>query len=377
MLVACRRPVVATLLVIVALFSSCTGLTESPYTFVDPGNYYKSEEELESALNSVYADFRNFASNYKTLMILELVTEHAMPAHASKDGVISFNCWQGVNQATTYNIQIWDSGYEMINRCNVVLGRGDGVNMSDEKRNQIYGQARFFRAYTMFVLLRLYGGLAIPESYTVGLDGLEIPRKTVDETYDFIIQDLEYCIANLPTRSQWGSGSYYKASKGAAQALLGDVYLTRGCMDNNNTVYFQEAKKQLGDVINSGEYELLPDYKSLWYWFVEEASKNTKESLLEVQFGPTQVSSLHCNFGINVTDESLGGKMYHRSAISHKDYLSYQDDDVRKQCFLTEYTITGTDTRRYFEPEYKCFSGKGEGKWPSSAPGNMKFYDRT
>ena len=377
MLVACRRTVVATLLVIVALFSSCTGLTESPYTFVDPGNYYKSEEELESALNSVYADFRNFASNYKTLMILELVTEHAMPAHASKDGVISFNCWQGVNQATTYNIQIWDSGYEMINRCNVVLGRGDGVNMSDEKRNQIYGQARFFRAYTMFVLLRLYGGLAIPESYTVGLDGLEIPRNTVDETYDFIIQDLEYCIANLPTRSLWGSGSYYKASKGAAQALLGDVYLTRGCMDNNNTVYFQEAKKQLGDVINSGEYELLPDYKSLWYWFVEEASKNTKESLLEVQFGPTQVSSLHCNFGINVTDESLGGKMYHRSAISHKDYLSYQDNDVRKQCFLTEYTITGTDTRRYFEPEYKGFSGKGEGKWPSSAPGNMKFYDRT
>ena len=50
---------------------------------------------------------------------------------------------------------------------------------------------------------------------------------------------------------------------------------------------------------------------------------------------------------------------------------------MRKQCFLTEYTITGTDTRRYFEPEYKGFSGKGEGKWPSSAPGNMKFYDRT
>ena len=50
----------------------------------------------------------------------------------------------------------------------------------------------------------------------------------------------------LPTRSQWGSGSYYKASKGAAQALLGDVYLTRGCMDNNNTVCFQEAKKTIG-----------------------------------------------------------------------------------------------------------------------------------
>ena len=71
-------------------------------------------------------------------------------------------------------------------------------------------------------------GLAIPESYTSGLNGLEIPRKTASETYDYIVEDLKYCINNLPTRSQWGNGALYKASKGAAQALLGDVYLSRG-----------------------------------------------------------------------------------------------------------------------------------------------------
>lgn len=354
-------------------FVSCTDLSESTYTFINPGTYYNTEEELQSALNSVYADFRKFTAGYKTLMTLELLTEHAMPAHSSKDGVKNFNSWQGVNQSTTYNIQIWDSGYELINRCNVVLGRGDKVNIEEKKRNQIYGQARFFRAYTMFVLLRIYGGLAIPESYTSGLNGLEIPRKTIDETYDYIIDDLKYCIDNLPSRSQWGNGAYYKASKGAAQALLGDVYLTRGCMDNYNTTYFQEAKKYLGDVISSGEYELLPDYKSLWYWFVEEAAKNTKESLLEIQFGATQVSDLHCYFGINTKDECLGGKMYARAGIAHKSYFSFQDEDVRKQCFLTEYTITGTTTRRWWEPEYKGFSGKGEGMWPSTSPGCVKF----
>lgn len=365
------------LLILLISFSNCSDLTETPYTFINPGNYYNNKEELESALTSVYSDFRSFAANYKTIMTLELVTEHAMPAHSSKDGVKNFNCWQGVNQSTTYNIQIWDNGYELINRCNVVLGRGDGVDITEKERSQIYGQARFFRAYTMFVLLRLYGGLAIPESYTSGLSGLEIPRKTTDETYDYIIEDLKYCIDNLPTRSQWGNSAYYKASKGAAQALLGDVYLTRGCMENYNTTYFQEAKKYLGDVITSNEYDLLPDYKSLWYWFVEEAAKNTKESLLEVQFGPTQVSNLHCYFGINTTDQSLGGKMFARAGVSHKDYASYQDNDIRKQCFLAEYTITGTTTRRYFQPEYKGFSGKGDGKWPSTSPGNMKFYDRT
>lgn len=358
-------------------FWGCTDLSESTYTFINPEDYYKTEADLENGLNSVYADFRTFTTNYKTLVALELLTEHAMPAHSSKDGVKNFNCWQGVNQSTTYNIQIWDSGYELINRCNVVLGRGDKVDMDEKKRNQIYGQARFFRAYTMFVLLRLYGGLAIPESYTSGLNGLEIPRKTASETYDYIVEDLKYCINNLPTRSQWGNGALYKASKGAAQALLGDVYLTRGCMDNYNTTYFQEAKKYLGDVISSGEYELLPDYKSMWYWFVEEAAKNTKESLLEIQFGATQVSALHCYFGINTKDESLGANMYARAGIAHKSYFSFQDEDVRKQCFLTEFTITGTTTRRYFEAEYKGFSGKGDGKWTSTSPGCVKFYDRT
>lgn len=125
------------LLIVSVSFSGCSDLKETPYTFIDPGNYYKTSDELESALTSVYSDFRSIAGNYTTLMALELVTEHAMPAHLSKDGVRTFNCWQGVNQSTTYNIQIWDEGYQLINRCNVVLGRGDGVNVTDEERSHI------------------------------------------------------------------------------------------------------------------------------------------------------------------------------------------------------------------------------------------------
>ncbi len=130
------------------------------------------------------------------------MTEHYSPGH-TKQNSKALNAWQNVNQSTTYNFQIWDSGYDVINRANVILGRGEGIDMAEQTRAQIYAQVRFIRAYTMFTMLRIYGGLAIPESYTSGLDGLEIPRKTADETYDYIIQDLEYCIANLPTRSQW------------------------------------------------------------------------------------------------------------------------------------------------------------------------------
>lgn len=72
-------------------FWGCTDLSESTYTFINPEDYYKTEADLENGLNSVYADFRTFTTNYKTLVALELLTEHAMPAHSSKDGVKNFH----------------------------------------------------------------------------------------------------------------------------------------------------------------------------------------------------------------------------------------------------------------------------------------------
>lgn len=357
------------------LVTGCTDLSETTYTFINPNDYYKTEEQLDAALTGVYASFRDFSSDWKLIYQLEILTEHYSPGH-TKQNSKALNAWKNVNQSTTYNFQIWDSGYSLINRVNVVLGRGEGVNMDDKTRAKVYAQVRFMRAYAMFTMLRIYGGLAIPETYTSGLEGLEIPRKSVEETYEYIIEDLEYCIEDLPTRSEWGSSAYYKASKGAAQALLGDVYLTRGCMNDGVKADFELAKKYLGDVIKSNEYELLPDYKSLWYWFVEESAKNTKESLFECQFGTNASNWLHLYFGVMDTQKSLGSKQYHRAAVSHQAYGSYQADDARIACMLTEY-VTDAGETRYWLPENKGFYSGVKGGWLTSGPGNVKHYDRS
>lgn len=363
------------LVVMLPIFNSCTNLDEKPFTFIDPGSFYKTEEQLNSAMIGVYGEFRAFACNWELIYQLEIMTEHYAPGH-TKNNAKELNAWQNVNQSTTYNFRIWDSGYSVINRANVVLGRGDGIDMTEQARNKIYAQARFVRAYTMFTMLRIYGGLAIPETFTSSLQGLEIPRKSVEETYNYIIADLEYCIENLPTRSEWGNSDLYRASKGAAQALLGDVYLTRGCMNGNNSQDFQQAKKYLGDVIASKQYELLSDYKNLWYWYAEEDAKNNKESLFECQFGVGSKNNLHRYFGVMDTQKSLGAMQYHRAAVSHFAYNSYDPNDERLCCMLTEY-LTDAGERRYWLPENKGFYGGVTGDWLSSGPGNVKFYDRT
>src|SRR5690606_41176879 len=52
---------------------------------------------------------------------------------------------------------------------------------------------------------------------------LKKPRSTAEETRAFIIQDLTDAINSLPAK--WASSEYGRATKGAAYALRGKVYL--------------------------------------------------------------------------------------------------------------------------------------------------------
>lgn len=62
--IRCQSIKTTVLAILVSMFAGCTDLTETPYTFIDPGSYYKTEEQLNTALTGVYAGFRSFASNW-------------------------------------------------------------------------------------------------------------------------------------------------------------------------------------------------------------------------------------------------------------------------------------------------------------------------
>jgi len=368
---------------LVAGFTGCTDLTEDTYTFLSPNNYYNSADDLEMALTGVYDGYQEaFVRYYKYIMQLEVMTEFGAPAYA-KDNVHLWNVWSDINNADKMVFGNWDDAYSAINRANLVIGRGADIDMDESLKARFFGEARFLRAAIYFNLVRMYGGLPIPETFTEGLDGLEISRKTVAETYDYIVADLEYAIEELPVKSDYASSDVWRASKGAAQALLGDVYLTMGDMMSDDS-YYQKAKDYLGDVIASNEYDLEPDFKDLWYWW-NTGNKNGIESVFEIQFGnySNEYNNLHIMFGVNITEQTIGCYMYRRFGPTIDHYLSYSDQDARKEgTFLTSFNqtekgnpsnILGTLT---FVPEDKGFYPGSEG-WKTASPGNIKFYDRT
>jgi hypothetical protein len=360
----------------------CTDLDEEPYTFTDPEDYYTTGDELEKALNSVYDGYQAAfgGDNYKYIMYLEVLTEFGSPAYA-KDNMHLWNVWNDVNNAEDRTFNVWSKGYTAINKANLILGRGENTVMDDFLKTRYFAEARFLRALTMFNLVRIYGGLPIPESYTSCLNGLEIPRQTVDSTYNYIIADLKYAEKHLPRKSELDGDEVWRASQGAAQAFLGEVYLTRGSMEEDQD-YFQLAKDYCWKVMSSGDYDLEPDFKDLWFWWNTE-NKNGIESVFELQYGLYSglYNHLHVMFGVNITEKTLGCYMYRRFGPSIFHYQSYSDQDARKEStFLTTINVTNEDgditNVLTFNTDDKGYYPGTDG-WKTASPGNIKFYDRT
>jgi len=353
--------------------NSCTDLDERPYTFIDPDNFYKNETQLDQGLMGVYNRFRRMAGDYTYIMRIECCTDFGQPCYTKED-CPQINCWYDINNASTSTFKnLWSRAYQVINSANTILARGEGVDMDETHKMQLFAQARFLRAYTYFILVRIYGGVPIPTSYTKGLEGLKIPRETVETVYEYVIDDLEYCEQNLPVK---GTSDYdvWRASKGAAQALLSEVYLTRASMEGI-TDYYQMCVDYCERVIDSEVYDLVDNYKDLWFAFNAEA-KNNQESIFELQYAPIsgQENVCHRQFGLgnSITIPGFGSYFYHRFGPAIYAWQSYDTDDERLGVFITKYVMN--DQLHEFVPEDKGFY-PGSKNWLTSTPGNAKFYD--
>jgi hypothetical protein len=368
------------------LFASCTKLDETVYKSIAAKDFYKTEDDLKVAVTSVYKYFQTAFGGgdvYGYFMIIESASETGAPTR-TKNNPHLYNNWSYANDADN-TIKRWYEGYRIINQANAVLGRGEAVEMDPVKKEQIFGEARFMRGLTYFHLLRLYGGVAIPETFTNSVSGLEIPRKTSDETYDYLIEDLKYAAEKLPKKAAYSASDNWRATQGAALAMLGKVYLYRASMASDaskKTIYFTESKKYSDMVINSGEYKLEPDFRNLWMWY-NTANKHGVESIFEVEFGYVGVpgdvqnaSRFHIDGGLNITDAVFGSYMFYRYGPSFPTFDSFSDADYRKStAFLTSIKLTSGQQIDWVEEDNGVHPGSK--KWPSATPGNLKYYDRS
>jgi hypothetical protein len=181
----------------------------------------------------------------------------------------------------------WSNLYNGILKANTVIQRVPQItdlSLTEARKAQIVGEAKFLRAYHYFQLVKNWGGVPLittPVSTTEPAD-VNTPRASVADVYNQIITDLTDAAAALPdTYGTDASINKARATKGAANALLAKVYAQKPDRDYAKVLTYADA------VINSpAGYTLIP-YSELF----DGNHFNNAESILEAQFNGTTIAN--------------------------------------------------------------------------------------
>lgn len=219
----------------------------------------------------------------------------------------------------------WDQHYVLIGMANTALQTADslGLNSPADMINQ--AEARFFRAFAYFDLVRTYGQVPKIDFRIYNATDAKQPKSDTAVIYGLIDQDLQFAMTHLPPN--WLNPSGGNRFPGrltfyAAKALYAKTLLYRR--------QWGTAFTQLQEIIGSGVYGLYDDYFKL---FTEEG-ENSKESLFEIQayIGPNGTNNLYSWYGIaqgvrGAGDWDLG---WGWNTPMQELVDSYETDDPRK-----------------------------------------------
>jgi hypothetical protein len=234
--------------------------------------FFKTEAQFTQAVTAAYQPLRRvFAIDY---LMAEMRTDNTFYDFYPPDRGNGLVYRENIDnfkddQLNSIIYDMWAGSYDGISKCNIILGRITATTLSDDFKNTISGQAKFLRAFYYFRLVRYFGGVPLYlKEVTVAEDAF-LPRATKEAVYENIIADAKEAIQKLTAPANFPQPG--NASKGAAEALLAEVYMTQQ--------KYTEAAPLLKDITQMG-YALLPDYAAVF----SPANKNSKESIFEVQY---------------------------------------------------------------------------------------------
>lgn len=312
--------------------ASCEGyLTTQHYDILPDDFMFKSEANVQSGLNGIYDTFYTDQKSglgddgtwgFKPQIFI--ANHSAMDCQASGWDAE----WQrhAVQPDKGSLETAWRMSYKAVDRVNRFL---DGLAKADQSifasaENVKYyeAEAKAIRAFNNLYLTKVFGRVPILKTGdTYSSSPGKARPENVDEMYAFIEQDFKDAIAVLQWKPR--NGEYGRITKGFCYAYLAELYMYQE--------KFAEAKKLLGDIINSGTYALEPCYGNLHGW----NQHWTKESIFEVMYSELSYMGWGGNnmdmamwFSCMCAAPEYGG--WGSLCLSYELYRSFEPGDKRK-----------------------------------------------
>ena len=385
----------ALLLLLGSLSYSCSDfLEEEPRSVASLNQFFTEPAHAENAVNALYRDgapalwMAGGVYNGRDIMYGPYLSGFWENNYKGQYAYIGFAQQLQLNAVNSNSIlnSYWSRMYREISRANNAIKYIPTTEGLEQARiDRLLGEARFFRAWAYFMLVRHFGDVPlITEPYESTAD-IYRARNSSSEVYDLIVQDLNFAVneAGLANENMVSNG--YRVSKPAAAALLADVQLTRSGFPLQQDNY-AAAATAARLVINSGAHSLAQngtdangdvDPEDSAYNKIRRQEVNAMEFVYPIEFtiGISGSGYPEYTYPVTLTSETNYGIT--NQAYEPRDaFLAMYDDeqDLRiqnKQLFHNTYTNEDGETTTFRYQPYLWHDD--EALFGTSSPANSEL----
>ena len=244
-------------------------LDEDPKGQLNPDTFYTIEDDYTAGVNTLY-DKVNQTQSWTNPMYPQWqgddITANPGSNKQACAALDAFNS-DGANKGVT---EAWTQHYAVIKTANLIIEGSEKFPGDKAKIATALGNAHFWRAYSYYYLVRVFGKLPIITK--TNIEQFDAQPSKIEKVYELIVQDLKDAINELPTGYDKEPARLFGvdvwATKQAAQSTLAAVYMSMaGYPLNKGTEYYKLAAELAKDVItNNGTYGFIlnPDWKEVY-----------------------------------------------------------------------------------------------------------------
>ena len=251
------------------------------YGEIASGNFPASEADADAALAGIYQNLNAVNANPQEsfLYYAQLASDDDLGGGGVNDKLMQAEdllCSYNANMTNDFYVQ----RYEGISRANTLIQSLQGSSvLSDEKKAQTLGEAKFLRAFYYYELSSMYGNVPL----RVEPGGQDIKQGDILDVWKQILMDLRDASRDMPAKRR----SDGHVDKYTAEAMLGRAWLfysgffcngttiadetsttynplTSCDLPDGTTLTKQDVIGYIDDCVDNSGYSLVSDFRNLW-----------------------------------------------------------------------------------------------------------------
>lgn len=240
-------------------------------------NYYADQDQAFSALVGVYDVLRKNSGGFENM--ITMMSAGSDDQYAGGGGATDGAGIQGFSNYTLNSVimpgSFWSDHYQGIFRANTLLSKLSGLNMDAALKARFIAETKALRALYYFNLVRMFKNIPLLTEALTATNMYDVSQATPAAVYAQIEKDLTEAINDLPATVPLSTEAG-RLTKGAAQALLGKIYL----YDNKASQAATALAAVNGTPGGTSQYgyRLLASFSDLWV----TSNKFNTESIIEV-----------------------------------------------------------------------------------------------